>query len=82
MLTDFMTYFDVTDVFSCSIKLHSPGCHLNGSNIVRTPHKRHNKVCNLLSLAHFHSMNVEYRQCKFIRTFFLLYQGKMMWNQK
>ena len=49
MLTDFMTYFDVTDVFSCSIKLHSPGCHLNGSNIVRTPHKRHNKVCNLLS---------------------------------
>ena len=25
MLTDFMTYFDVTDVFSCSIKLHSPG---------------------------------------------------------
>ena len=25
MLTDFMTYFDVTDVFSRSIKLHSPG---------------------------------------------------------
>ena len=25
MLTDFMTYFDVTDVFSCSIKLHGPG---------------------------------------------------------
>ena len=62
------------------------GCHLNqrvSPNIVRTPRKRHNKVCNFLSyntttLAHFYLTKVEYRQCKFIRTYFLLYQGKMM----
>ena len=35
-----------------------------------------------LAQPHWHTfircMNVEYRQCKFIRTYFLLYQGKMM----
>ena len=36
------------------------------------------KLAQPHSLAHFHSMNVEYRQCKFIRVYFLLYQGKMM----
>ena len=33
---------------------------------------------SVTTLAHFHSTNVEYRQCKFIRTYSLLYQGKMM----
>ena len=35
MLTDFMTYFDVTDVFSCSISYivqDVSGCHLNSAS--------------------------------------------------